>query len=190
MNYFQRSFLKSRREFLVGSSIVLAGSFFGNRKVVLADARFSQSISLFNTHTNESIEVTFWDGVNFVPESVSQIEWTLRDWRTGQVSPIDMRLILLLRNTAMNMKLTKPFHVISAFRSQTTNLMLHHNDPEGVPEQSYHMYGMAIDVRLPEVDTEVLRDNLLFSANGHGGVGYYPNSNFVHLDTGRVHRFW
>ena len=180
----------TRRRFLgIGAGVVAAG-FLGLPAAALADARFSQRISLYNTHTDESVDTMFWDGSRFVPEAVAELQWLLRDWRTGQIAQMDMRLMLVLRSAALKMRALGPFHVVSGFRSQSTNLMLHQNDPEGVPERSYHMYGMAIDVRLPGQDTEDVRDAAMWAANGNGGVGCYPRSDFVHIDTGRVPRTW
>jgi uncharacterized protein YcbK (DUF882 family) len=180
----------TRRRFLgIGAGVAAAGM-FGLPRAVRADARFAQRVALYNIHTEESVDTMFWDGSRFVPEAVTEIEWLLRDWRTGQVVQMDLRLMLILRSTALRMRVAEPLHVVSGFRSQSTNLMLHRNDPEGVPEQSYHMYGMAIDVRLPGVNTEDLRDAALWAANGNGGVGYYPRSDFVHIDTGRAARIW
>lgn len=180
----------SRRNIIRFGLAAFSASVLRAPNTARADARFSQRVSLYNVHTDEKVETTFWDGSHFVAEGVSQIEWLLRDWRTNQVAPIDMRLMLVLRSMAQKMETSSPFHVISGFRSQSTNLMLHDNDPEGVPEQSYHMYGMAIDIRLPEIETAKLRDLALWASNGNGGVGYYPRSDFVHIDTGRLHRKW
>ena len=180
----------SRRGFLglgAGAASVLA---VGIAPPAVADARFAQRLALYNTHTDERLETMFWDGARFVPEAVRELQWLLRDWRTGQVAEIDLRLMLVLRAAARKVGSTDPFHVVSCFRSESTNLMLHRNDPEGVPEQSYHMYGMAIDVRLPGVPTDELRAAALWAANGNGGVGYYPRSDFIHIDTGRAPRIW
>ncbi len=78
------------------------------------------------------------------------------------------------------------YHVISGYRSPKTNAMLH-NISSGVAKRSLHMRGKAIDIRLPGTELKHLRQAAL--GLHAGGVGYYPNSNFIHVDTGRP-RFW
>ena len=68
--------------------------------------------------------------------------------------------------------------------------MLHRNDPEGVPEQSCHVYGMAIDIRLPGLKTKNLRTAAVGAAFGFGGFWYYAKSDFIHIDTGQNSRIW
>ena len=61
------------------------------------------------------------------------------------------------------------------------------NTSSGVASNSQHLHGKAIDVRLRGLDTRALRDTALQLSRG--GVGYYAQSDFVHVDTGRV-RYW
>jgi len=180
----------TRRRLLGVSASAMALGVLGFPPAVRGNARFTQRVALYNVHTEESVNTIFWDGSRFVPEAVTEIEWLLRDWRTGEIAQMDMRLMLILRSSAMKIGTATALHVISGFRSESTNLMLHQDDPETVPEQSYHMFGMAIDVRLPGIRTEDLRDAVLWAMNGNGGVGYYPRSDFIHIDTGRVPRTW
>jgi uncharacterized protein YcbK (DUF882 family) len=76
--------------------------------------------------------------------------------------------------------------VISGYRSPQTNALLHSRS-SGVAERSQHMLGKAIDVRVEGVGLRNLRNAALDV--GAGGVGYYPVSNFVHVDVARV-RQW
>ena len=103
-----------------------------------------------------------------------------------EVHPIDPALLDLLHGLADLSGSTKPYQMISGYRSPATNEMLRHQS-EGVASGSLHMKGQAIDIRLADVPLAKLRNAAL--AVRRGGVGYYPASDFVHVDTGRV-RAW
>jgi uncharacterized protein YcbK (DUF882 family) len=121
-----------------------------------------------------------------VAESLADINRVLRDHRTGQVAVIDTGLLDLLHRVSATVGASKPFEVISGYRSPASNLMLAGHST-GVARRSLHMEGKAIDVRLPGIPLADLRQTGLLLKGG--GVGYYPESNFVHLDVGRV-RTW
>ena len=110
----------------------------------------------------------------------------LRDFRANEVKPIDPALLDLLTQIQHRLGTNESFQVISGYRSPLTNAMLHANS-EGVAVHSLHIEGKAIDIRVPGRSLEQLRGAAL--ALRDGGVGYYPKSDFVHVDTGRV-RFW
>jgi uncharacterized protein YcbK (DUF882 family) len=144
-----------------------------------------RSISLYHTHTGEQLNVVYFEGGQYVGEALAELNRVLRDFRTGDVCEIDARLFDQLH--ALNLACGPGrFEVISAFRSERTNAMLHSRS-DGVATHSLHMSGRAIDVRLAGRDTRRLRDAAL--ALGRGGVGFYAQSDFVHLDTGRP-RTW
>jgi len=110
----------------------------------------------------------------------------LRDHRTGTQCAIDPRLLDLLHGLRNLLGTTRPFQVISGYRSPATNRVLA-SASSGVARDSLHTRGMAIDIRVPGIALDRLRDAAI-SLKG-GGVGHYPRSDFVHLDVGRV-RFW
>ena len=110
----------------------------------------------------------------------------LRDFRNGQTHAIDPRLLDLLDALSARVETRSPFHVISGFRSPQTNAMLRRRS-SGVAHDSLHMKGLAIDIRLADVDLPRLHKAAL-SLQG-GGVGYYPSSDFVHVDVGPVRRW-
>lgn len=139
-----------------------------------------------HTHTDESLRVVYRSGGMYVPSALERIDWLMRDFRTGDVARIDPRLLDIL-HTLRTVCGGESFEIISAFRSPATNERLHQADGRGVATRSLHMDGRAIDVRMPGFDTAALRDAAL--ALQAGGVGYYRESDFVHLDTGRV-RHW
>ena len=118
--------------------------------------------------------------------SLGELDWLLRDFRTGDVLPLDPRLFDLLASLADDAGVEPRFQIISGYRSPATNAMLAATS-DGVSSKSLHMEGKAIDVRLEGLPLEKLRDLAL--ARAVGGVGYYPDSDFVHLDVGRV-RSW
>jgi uncharacterized protein YcbK (DUF882 family) len=124
-----------------------------------------------------------------VPAALSSVNTLLRDFRVNQVKPIDPELLDVLFELNGTLATAQPFHVISGYRSPQTNNMLHERGgaKSGVATHSLHMEGKAIDIRVPGVQLEHLRDAA--KSLKAGGVGFYPGSNFVHVDTGRV-RYW
>ena len=145
-----------------------------------------KKLAFLNLHTGERIQSTYWAEGNYIPEELQAIENLLRDHRTGEIHSIDTGLLDLLQLLHNEIGARKEFHIISAYRSPKTNAMLASRN-NGVVKKSLHMQGKAIDIRLPEYSLSDLRKVALSLKSG--GVGYYPKSNFVHIDTGRV-RFW
>jgi uncharacterized protein YcbK (DUF882 family) len=145
-----------------------------------------RSVSMNNLHTGESMEAVYWDGGDYLPDVLDAVNLHLRDYRTGDVHPIDPRLLDLLDSVSQLTDAKAPFEVISGFRSAATNALLHERSAE-VAKKSFHVQGMAIDVRLADVELRHL--HAAARSLGRGGVGYYPDSNFVHLDVGPV-RSW
>jgi uncharacterized protein YcbK (DUF882 family) len=136
-------------------------------------------LELTNTHTNEVAKVTRGE--------LSQFDHILRDHRTGEALEMDRALYDLLVDLAAAAGREPRYEIISGYRSPATNAKLAARPGSGVSSRSLHMLGRAIDVRLTGYPTAKLRDLAL--AMKRGGVGYYPSSDFVHLDTGRV-RSW
>jgi uncharacterized protein YcbK (DUF882 family) len=143
-------------------------------------------LSFYHIHTAETLSVTYRENGVLVPDALAAITHLLRDFRTGEVHAIDVDLLdtLSLLNEAAERR--GRFEVISGFRSPRTNAALR-RITEGVAEESLHMHGRAIDVRSTGIATKDLRAAALKLARG--GVGYYPSSNFVHIDTGAF-RAW
>lgn len=174
-----------RRNFLKMAGMASAVSLFPN--LGLANmAPYKKSLSFYNTHTGEKLETTFWAEGVYIPEALSEINYLLRDHRNNAVTEMDIELFDLLYTLRTNLNSREPFHVISGYRSPETNAKLRGHST-GVAKKSLHMEGKAIDINLPGRNLSDLRKVAI--GLGQGGVGYYPASNFVHVDRGRV-RTW
>jgi len=149
-------------------------------------AEASKTLTLYNRHTGEQIHTAFWANNALVPEGVATISHLLRDHRTNQVMAIDPALLHLIHQLGQKSGTRKPVDVISGYRSPKTNAALRSRSG-GVARKSFHMRGMAVDIALPGVDLAKLL-KLAKNLRG-GGVGYYPRSGFIHVDTGPV-RYW
>jgi uncharacterized protein YcbK (DUF882 family) len=143
-------------------------------------------LRFYHTHTSEKLDVVYLENGAYVPEALQQINYLLRDFRSGDVHTIDPRLLDILSQVQERTGSAGRFEVISGFRSPATNEMLRHQSA-GVAKNSMHLLGQAIDVRLSGADTRNLRRAAI--SLRRGGVGYYPAADFVHIDTGRV-RTW
>ena len=184
----------NRRRFLgVGASAAAAALVPARaRGAVVADKMakpVERTLAFFNTHTGERVRTAYCGGGEYRPEALKEINHILRDFRANEIKPIDPKLLDLLHELGGTLETDQPFHIISGYRSPHTNAMLQSRGGEhtGVASGSLHMVGKAIDIRVPGVKL----DNLRAAARSLklGGVGYYPSSNFVHVDTGRV-RYW
>jgi uncharacterized protein YcbK (DUF882 family) len=178
----------NRRDFLKLGLGAVAASFLPSPAfaALLKNGDPQQHLSLYNTHTGESVEVCYYDQGAYCPKALNRINYILRDHRTNEVKPIDLRLLDRLYALKLKVRPKTPFHIISGYRSPITNKMLRKRT-RGVARTSFHTQGKAIDIRLPGYSTRRLRKACI--AFNSGGVGYYAGSNFVHLDTGPV-RSW
>ena len=145
-----------------------------------------RKLGFVNLHTGEQIQSVYWAEGQYIPEALQSFRDVLRDHRTGDIHTMDTDLFDLLHLLKSKMNSDREFQVISAFRSQKTNEMLASRSG-GVAQQSLHTLGKAIDIRLPGRQLSDLRTAALSLKTG--GVGYYPKSDFVHIDTGRT-RSW
>jgi uncharacterized protein YcbK (DUF882 family) len=148
--------------------------------------RSADWLELHNTHSNETLKVTFRDASGFIPSALEQLDRILGDHRSGEHHAMDPQLYVLLVDLAAAADTEPRYEIISGFRSSGTNEKLR-ADGGGPAKNSQHIQGKAIDVRLKGVPCDRLRD--LAVALKRGGVGYYAKSDFVHVDTARV-RYW
>lgn len=145
-----------------------------------------RTVSLHNLHTGEALNTVYWADGRYLPDAMQRIEWLLRDHRTDEVHAIDPNLINLLVDLQARLHTHAPFEVLSGYRSRLTNAILA-NISDGVAQNSLHIEGQAVDIRVPGRGLHHVRAAAV-SLRG-GGVGYYPHSDFVHIDTGRI-RYW
>lgn len=148
-----------------------------------ADAR---QLSFYHTHTQLSLDVVYYENGEYVDSALTEINRFLKDFRTGDIAEMDPKLLDILHDVRNELDSDGTYEVISAYRSPKTNDMLR-SKSGGVARNSQHLLGNAIDVRLRGVPIEELRDTALDLRRG--GVGYYQQSDFVHVDTGRVRRW-
>jgi uncharacterized protein YcbK (DUF882 family) len=175
-----------RRRFLTAALAAAAASSPIARAVAAAAAPSVHRLKFYHIHTGEKLDIAYREKGELVSGALAEINQYLRDFRTEQVHDIDVKLLDSLHDLFTTFEGRGNFEVISGFRSPRTNAALRHATT-GVAENSLHIQGRAIDVRLTSAKTVALRDAAL--AQRHGGIGYYPESNFVHLDTGAF-RSW
>jgi uncharacterized protein YcbK (DUF882 family) len=151
-----------------------------------APATQLRRVALHNLHTGDRFDEVYWEAGAYVPDALAQAQYALRDWRNGQEHFMDPKLFDALHGVSQKLGTTQPFQIISGYRSPQTNAMLHARS-DGVASRSQHMLGKASDVRVGGVELAHLHKAAL--AQKAGGVGFYPVSNFVHMDVARV-RTW
>jgi len=161
----------------------VAASITPPQSVRAADAR---QLSFYHTHTQLSLDVVYYENGEYVDSALGEINRFLKDFRTGDIAEMDPKLLDILHDVRNELGSNETYEVISAYRSPKTNELLR-SKSGGVARNSQHLLGNAIDVRLRGVRIEKLRDTALELQRG--GVGYYQQSDFVHVDTGRVRRW-
>lgn len=185
-----RGVTSSRRRFisLVGSTVSAAALLPGSATAALSvSARANRrSLGFHHLHTGETLRTTYWRGGDYDSAALASINQVLRDFRTGEIHPIEHDLLDILHTVQRELGTAGAYQVIGGYRSPKTNDMLSKRS-SGVAKRSLHMQGRAIDVRIPGVSTARLREAA--ADLRLGGVGYYRKSDFVHLDTGRP-RVW
>lgn len=185
----QKSLMIHRREILgmgLGAFLASVIPLVPARVAMAAGDYGVRRVSFRHAHTNETFSGVYRAGDKYLPEAFERINYVLRDFRTNQIFPMDPHAVDIISAVQARTKTGRPLDVLSGYRCPKTNNMLRH-ETSGVAKNSFHMYGQAIDFRMPEYNTGKLRK---IAIGMHaGGVGYYPRSNFVHVDTGTV-RTW
>ena len=171
-----------RRRFLRGAGAALVLLPLG----AWAGVPVRRSLSFVHTHTGERLSTVYFQDGQYQAGELARINQLLRDFRTGDVHTIDTGVLDILADLRVLADRDEPYEVISGYRSPQTNAALRRHS-SGVAEHSLHLQGRAIDVRLPGFATRRLHELAL--GMGRGGVGFYPQPDFVHLDNGRV-RYW
>lgn len=142
---------------------------------------------LYNTHTGERIDIVYRRGEQYIPAALAKLDHFLRDHRTGDVRGFDPRLYDILYDLSASIgQPGSEIDIVCGYRTSSTNESLRARTT-GVAKNSLHIQAQAIDLRMPGIDTLKLRNAAL--ALQRGGVGYYPRSDFIHVDTGRVRKW-
>lgn len=179
MNETRRGFLKLA---LAGTASLISAPAFA----ALPRLHGARALSFHNLHTDEKLSVCYWkDGIYSRP-AAEKINHILRDHYSGDTHPMDLRLMDLLYDLQHRVHNDRPVEIISGYRSPKTNARLA-SYSDGVAKNSYHTKGMAMDIRLS--GTSLRRVQLTALLMRRGGVGYYPDSEFVHVDVGPL-RHW
>lgn len=179
----------TRRRFLGIGLVATAGLTLVKPSVVLArplSAPKMKELAFHNLHTDERLRVTYWKDGGYHSPAMAQINRILRDFRTGDVYPISANLIDLLHDLQGRLETDATIEIISGYRSPKTNAMLA-DQSDGVAKRSYHTRGLATDIRMNGVSLRKIQTAALFMKRG--GVGFYPTSDFVHVDVGPVRRW-
>jgi uncharacterized protein YcbK (DUF882 family) len=152
----------------------------------LSGATGPREVALFNLHTGERLRAEYWQNGLYMPDALRAISVILRDHYNNQIHPIEPRLLDVIHVLHGRVRSRSPFDVVCGYRSPETNAWMHEASA-GVAAHSLHMEGRAIDIRLPGVRLAALERTAL--ALAQGGVGYYPEDDFVHIDSGDI-RHW
>ena len=175
--------LLSRRRLLGGAVAVTT---IGLVHPAPATSYAPRAISLYNTHTGEWLRTVYWADGHYIREAVRDINWILRDHHTDEIRPMDAGVLDVLGMLRERLDTSDPFLVVSGYRSPWTNTRMYLHR-EGVAKHSYHTKGMAVDLRSERRSLTEVRDAAV--SLQCGGVGYYPRSEFVHVDCGPI-RYW
>ncbi len=175
-----------RRKFLIQATSTAVAVCLPQLSLAKSNPLEARSLAFLNLHTQETLSCIYWKNNQLSFSALTKIHHILRDHRTQEISQIDPQLINLLYKLHTATQSKAPFEIISGYRSPKTNEALRKNT-SGVAKRSLHMQGKAIDVRLADVDLRKFRDIAIELQSG--GVGYYPKSGFLHIDTGTP-RYW
>lgn len=180
----------TRRNFLMAAGATTIGAIaapsFPMPAIAFPIAPYKRTLAFRNLRTGELLDIVYWADGNYLPEASREIARVLRDGRTDEVHSIDHRLVDLMTQLRGTLRSSQPIQVICGYRSPETNEMLRETT-EGVAANSLHMVGEAVDLRV--IDRPLRYVHRVAVSLKAGGVGYYPRSNFVHVDVGQV-RYW
>lgn len=173
----------NRRQFLATAALTVTA--LALPTISRATSR-TRALSFYHTHTGEKLNIEYGRPGLYDQNALEQINYFLRDFRTGEVHPIDPKLLDILTSVRENFGGQGTIEVISGYRSPKTNQQLRTKSSK-VAKRSLHMDGKAIDIRITGLQTKKIQQCVINMQCG--GVGLYTKSDFVHLDTGRV-RTW
>ncbi|WP_158589061.1 YcbK family protein [Alginatibacterium sediminis] len=177
--------MQSRRRFLLGlgagSLLTLAAPLRAQTKLLVPSSAYSNRLAIKNLNTGESFFQDIGSKDSFDGNALAKLDYILRDYRRGEKTSMDPALYVQMLEIQHQLGDEVEFTVISAYRSPATNANMRKKNA-GVAKKSYHMKGQAMDISVAGVSTKALRSATLQVSQG--GVGYYPRSGFIHIDTG------
>lgn len=168
------------------ATAVIAAPTYSNAFGVLKGAGDIRRIRMYSGRTGESIDTIYWIEGEYIPEVLKEINYFMRDWRTGTKVKMDPRTVDIMAASHRLLDVNEPYMLLSGYRSPQTNAMLRSRS-SGVARNSLHMKGQAADLRLKSRSVGQMANAAATCASG--GVGKYSRSNFVHMDCGPV-RSW
>jgi len=176
--------MRGRRDFLKSS--LLFGAGLCTNKAFGLSLPVDKTLHLYNIHTGESIKATFWEKDHFVESELDRLDHFFRDYRINKTVTMDVNLYSLLYAIGLVGDTKKPLEILSGYRSEQTNRLLRRQSHQ-VAKHSFHTRAMAVDFNIKDrYLKETLKVAMLME---FGGVGYYPKSHFIHVDTGPVRRW-
>lgn len=178
----------SRRGLLAAfaATAVAAAPTYANAFGFLRGAGDIRRIAMHSGRTGERLDTIYWIDGEYIPEAVQEINFHMRDWRTGEAIQMDLRTIDIMSAAHNLLDTSEPYLLLSGYRSAQTNNMLR-SSSRGVARNSLHIRGQAADLRLQSRTVAQMSEAAM--ACRAGGVGRYNGSNFVHMDCGPV-RVW
>lgn len=168
------------------ATAVTAAPTFANAAGFLRGSGDIRRIRMYSGRTGERMDTIYWIEGEYIPEAVREINQFMRDWRTNDVTSIDLRTVDIMSAAHNMLDVNEPYMLLSGYRSPQTNAMLRARS-RGVAKNSLHVKGQAADLRLST--RSVSQIARAAAACKGGGVGKYSRSNFVHMDCGVV-RTW
>ena len=168
------------------ATAVIAAPTYSNAFGLLKGAGDIRRINMYSGRTGESLDTIYWIEGEYIPDVLKEINYFMRDWRTGTKIKIDPRNVDIMAASHRLLDVSEPYMLLSGYRSPQTNAMLRSHS-SGVARNSLHMKGQAADLRLKSRTVNQMAKAALSCSSG--GVGRYPRSNFVHMDCGTV-RTW
>ncbi|OOF36504.1 YcbK family protein [Rodentibacter heidelbergensis] len=178
---------QSRRKWLSLGGIVLGATLVPNQVFAMVSTPKPRILAFRNINTGERLSAAFSPNGGIASSMLKKLDYFMRDKRTNQVHRMDPNLFIKFYRIQNQLGLqTAEIQIICGYRSPATNAM-RHRQSRGVASNSYHVKGQAIDFRIEGVPLAKVKQSA--EALNNGGVGFYPRSNFVHVDTGPV-RTW
>jgi uncharacterized protein YcbK (DUF882 family) len=168
--------------FALGSAMLNRPAFAAINSIMKSE----RSLNLYNVHTEEYLKTLYWRDGRYIQSSLADINHLLRDHYTDETTTIDPDLLDLLHAIIEKLKPGEPIHIVSGYRSRSTNAYLRRHY-RNVARNSLHISGMAADIYFPGCQLSMLYKTAVHLRGG--GVGYYPKDHFIHVDIGRI-RYW